>query len=157
MNKLHHASVDCYVIRRAAPPDIGALAPLAALLWPDAGQDALAEEFAHLLSVADAALFVAEHTEEPVGFAHCQLRHDYVEGTDSSPVGYLEGVYVLPEHRRQRVGVQLVRACEAWALARGCTEFASDCELHNMDSLRFHLAAGFTEANRLICFHKRLR
>ena len=43
-----------------------------------------------------------------------------------------------------------------WAKERGCTEFASDCELDNAASLAFHLHAGFEEANRLICFAKRL-
>ena len=47
-------------------------------------------------------------------------------------------------------------ACEAWAKERGCAEFASDCELDNADSLRFHLGVGFEEANRVICFKKDL-
>lgn len=38
----------------------------------------------------------------------------------------------------------------------GCREFASDCELTNEESLRFHLGTGFTEANRIICFTKPL-
>lgn len=38
----------------------------------------------------------------------------------------------------------------------GCTEPASDCELDNDESLAFHLSAGFSEANRVICFAKRL-
>lgn len=38
----------------------------------------------------------------------------------------------------------------------GGLEFASDCELDNEDSLKFHLKMGFVEANRIICFTKRL-
>ena len=34
--------------------------------------------------------------------------------------------------------------------------FASDCELDNAGSLQFHIAMGFTEANRIICFTKRI-
>lgn len=45
---------------------------------------------------------------------------------------------------------------EDWARQQGCRELASDCELHNSDSLRFRLASGFTEANRIICFVKAL-
>ena len=37
-----------------------------------------------------------------------------------------------------------------------CIEFASDCELTNIESLQFHLAIGFAEANRIICFTKKL-
>lgn len=39
---------------------------------------------------------------------------------------------------------------------QGCTEFASDCELDNEASLAFHLKMGFAEANRIICFTKRI-
>ena len=41
-----------------------------------------------------------------------------------------------------------------WAKDKGCTEFASDCELTNEDSIRFHTALGFEEANRIMCFRK---
>ena len=91
-----------------------------------------------------------------MGFAQCQLRWDYVEGTSHSPVGYLEGVYVEPDCRRRGIAKQLLNTCEAWAGARGCLEFASDCGLENRESLGFHLGAGFAEANRIICFVKKL-
>ena len=91
-----------------------------------------------------------------MGFAQCQLRHDYVEGTESSPVGYLEGIYAAPDCRRQGIAGALLAACERWAVKMGCTEFASDCELDNLESLAFHKSAGFTEANRIICFTKKL-
>ncbi len=38
--------------------------------------------------------------------------------------------------------------------AKVLAEMASDCELQNTDSLKFHLAMGFEEANRIICFKK---
>ena len=38
----------------------------------------------------------------------------------------------------------------------GCSEFASDCELGNVDSFKFHMAMRFDEANRIICFKKRI-
>ena len=51
---------------------------------------------------------------------------------------------------------ELLAACQAWAAAQGCREFASDCELTNQESYRFHLATGFGEAGRIICFVKEL-
>ena len=92
----------------------------------------------------------------PVGFAQCGLRHDYVEGTDSSPVGYLEGIFVKEEYRKQGYAKELMSACEQWAKKQGCVEFASDCELSNTDSFAFHMSMGFEEANRVICFTKKL-
>jgi aminoglycoside 6'-N-acetyltransferase I len=96
------------------------------------------------------------YTEEsrPVGFAQCQLRSDYVEGTKLSPVGYLEGIYVEPEYRRRGIARALLRRCEQWAQEKGCAEFASDCELDNRESITFHMHAGFSEANRIVCFAK---
>ncbi len=91
-----------------------------------------------------------------MGFAQCQLRRDYVEGTESSPVGYLEGIFVEESARGGGVAKALLSACEKWAGEQGCREFASDCELSNAVSLAFHLALGFQEANRIICFTKKL-
>ena len=50
----------------------------------------------------------------------------------------------------------LTARCQDWARAKGCSEFASDCPLDNAASAAFHLALGFTEANRIICFTRRL-
>ena len=60
-------------------------------------------------------------------------------------------------HRRRGYAKELLNACESWAKEKGCTEFASDCELENADSFRFHMAMDFAEANRIICFTKRLQ
>jgi len=92
----------------------------------------------------------------PCGFANVELRHDYVEGTESSPVGYLEGIFVEENYRKQNIARNLVKSCEDWAKKMGCSEFASDCLLDNIQSLKFHLAIGFEEANRIICFKKDL-
>ena len=54
------------------------------------------------------------------------------------------------------IAAQLLSECEKWAKEKGCTEFASDCELDNADSYRFHMSLGFEEANRIICFRKDL-
>lgn len=131
------------------------VARLAAELWEHPVEE-LAEEFAALSERSDAALFSAKHADTVIGFAQCQLRHDYVEGTSSSPVGYLEGIFVEKAYRNQGVATALLQSCEAWARTKGCAEFASDCELTNAESLGFHLAVGFEEANRIVCFRKRL-
>lgn len=144
------------MIRKAEMKDAKTVAELALQLWPEHTAEEMEAEFCELLADEDCAVFLCEQAGEAVGFAQCQLRHDYVEGTETSPVGYLEGVFVAEPYRNKRIASALLRACEDWARQRGCTEFASDCELTNTDSLRFHIAAGFTEANRIICFTKKL-
>jgi len=144
------------VIRKAQLPDVPAVSALALQLWPDHTASALEAEFAELIPQPEFAVFLAFDGDAPIGFAQCQLRHDYVEGTDSSPVGYLEGIFVAASHRHMGYARLLLSACEIWAKQLGCTEFASDCELTNVESLRFHLKTGFSEANRIICFTKHL-
>ena len=144
------------MIRKAEIKDLSILAELACQLWPDHTVEEMCAEFAEILAKPDAAFFLAYAEETAVGFAQCQLRYDYVEGTDSSPVGYLEGIYVTEEYRKQGVARELLTACESWAKAKGCSEFASDCELDNVQSLQSHLNVGFEEANRIICFTKKL-
>lgn len=145
------------MIKQAKPEDANILASLAIWMWPDHDPEVLEEEFRKLTKNDNAACFLKFIGGSPVAFAQYQLRHDYVEGTYCSPVGYLEGVFVTEEYRKKRYAAELLAACEQWAIEKDCTEFASDCELDNGDSFRFHLAMGFTETNRIICFKKALR
>jgi len=144
------------MIRKAENKDLPILAELACRLWPENTLEEMQEEFGKIISKSDAAFFLAYGKETAVGFAQCQLRHDYVEGTESSPVGYLEGIYVAENCRKQGIAKGLLTACENWAKEKGCREFASDCQLSNSMSLAFHLKVGFEEANRIICFTKKL-
>ena len=130
-------------------------AELACQLWPSHSREELHATLQDAISDGGAVLLALEG-ERPVGFAQCALRRDYVEGTHTSPVGYLEGVFVQEEYRGRGVATALLRACEAWAGEKGCAEFASDCGLDNAASAVFHLRAGFAEAGRIICFTKRL-
>ena len=142
-------------IVKAEVKDAAEVARLSLQLWPEHDIEEMALEFRELIQMDDAAVFLALEGEA-VGFAQCQLRRDYVEGTQSSPVGYLEGIFVARPCRNRGYARALLAACQDWARARGCTEFASDCELTNSESLAFHLRMGFLEANRIICFTKRL-
>ena len=143
-------------IRIASSDQLSELTELVLQLWPDHDPGEMKAELSEGIADGDAAYFLAWEKGIPVGFAQCQLRRDYVEGTESSPVGYLEGIYVQPEYRRRGYARKLLSACEEWAKEKNCREFASDCELENQESLRFHLAMGFLEANRIICFTKGL-
>ena len=137
---------------RAAAADAENVAALACELWPEHTPEAMAEEYRQLLAKDDAAVFLYRKQGPATGFAQCQLRRDYVEGTETSPVGYLEGIYVREDDRRQGIARKLLSAYEEWAKEKGCTEFASDCELTNTESQAFHLAVGFREANRIVAF-----
>lgn len=136
--------------------DADVLANLAIQMWSDHVLEDLTEEFRQLAMNEEAVCFLKCVDGKPIAFAQCQLRHDYVEGTERSPVGYLEGIFVSEQYRRKGYAAELLSQCEKWAKERGCTEFASDCELDNVNSFRFHMSLGFEEANRIICFRKDL-
>ena len=141
------------MIIQATTAHIDEMTRLASVLWGEE-YEILKAEIEENISNDAAAYFIKLIDDNPVAFAHCGLRYDYVEGTDSSPVGYLEGVFVTEEHRLKNIASELVTECEQWAKDKGCTEFASDCELDNAGSLEFHLKSGFEEMNRIVCFRK---
>lgn len=142
-------------IKKATLDENEKIAKLAIQMWDSHTIEELEQDFSEYMS-AGGVVFLAWFENETVGFAQCGLRHDYVEGTDSRPVGYLEGIFVVKEYRNQGIGQALLTACQNWAREQGCKEFASDCELVNEKSLKFHLKMGFEEANRIICFTKKL-
>jgi len=144
------------MIRRAEEKDLSALTALALELWPDHTREAMESDIRDTMQQEDSAFFLLFVEGKPIGFAQVNLRHDYVEGTETSPVGYLEGIYVKPNYRRRGLARSLVTACEVWLRRKGCEEFASDCQITNEESLLFHLRVGFLEANRIICFAKKL-
>ena len=145
---------NCNKIKKAEITDVSTLAHLAIQMWQDSTISDLEQEFEQLINSDNAVVFMKFIEESPIGFAQCQLRTDYVEGTKTSPVGYLEGIFILEEYRNKGYAKELLSACENWAKGQGCSEFASDCELDNITSYKFHIAVGFEEANRIICFKK---
>lgn len=144
------------MIKQAEITDLTVLSQLAIHMWQDSTVSELEEDFKQIINNDNAVVFIKLVDEKPIGFAQCQLRTDYVEGTETSPVGYLEGIFILEEYRHKGYAKELLNACERWAKDKNCLEFASDCELDNHISYKFHMAVGFTEANRVICFKKSL-
>ena len=144
------------MIRQATKKDLSKIAELATNIYSSSAT-LLKKEFLERLEQSDCAIFVKEVDKKVVDFAECGLRHDYVEGTKTSPVGYFEGVYVSPEHRKNGFAKELLTTCEDWAKNKGCTEFASDCEYCNLNSQAFHKNVGFQEANRIVCYTKKLK
>ena len=142
-------------IKKATKSEIEQVAKLAVKMWDSSTVEELSTDFEDYVNNGG-IVFLAYRDNKAIAFAQCGLRRDYVEGTESSPVGYLEGIFVVEEERLQGVAKQLLNACQNYAKEQGCTEFASDCELENEESLRFHLKMGFAEANRIICFTKKL-
>ncbi len=130
---------------------------LRAELWPDGSLERHRAELARFCLAKNGVAFLAiDSAGHDVGFAEATLRHDYVNGCETSPVLFLEGIYVRGEHRREGVARALCQAVAAWGRAAGCREFASDALIDNLASHAFHAALGFIETERVVYFRKPL-
>lgn len=143
-------------VRAPGAADLPAWVAMRAALWPEEDAGALAAEAARWLHAGADGVFLAEVDGQPAGMAEASLRHGHVNGTATSPVGFLEAWYVAPPWRGRGIGRALVQAVEAWTRVRGCTELASDARLDNTAGRAAHLACGFAEAERVVFFRRRV-
>ena len=128
-------------------------------LWPDA---ALVE---HQREIADSlgspvnervGLIALTDQHEILGFAEASVRHDPVNGCSTSPVAFLEGIFVTPRHRQCGVARLLLATVEDWGRSKGCNELGSDTDWENVEGRAFHDATGFEKTEQVIFFKKDL-
>jgi aminoglycoside 6'-N-acetyltransferase I len=127
-------------------------------LWPEMTEEENARETEAMMT-ATPRFFVRiamSREDKSVGFVEATLRTDYVNGCATSPVTFLEGIYVEPRARRQGVARALVSAVEEWGRGMGCREFASDALLENISSHSMHRALGFEETERVVYFRREI-
>lgn len=131
---------------------------LRSALWPGTSDTDHLEEMAAFVADPDRYGQFMAYADDgtPVGLAEVSVRTDYVNGTETSPVAFLEGLYVAPAARRQGVARALLLEVRAWARARGCSELASDTDLGNTLSQTVHSRLGFTETERVVYFRMAL-
>jgi aminoglycoside 6'-N-acetyltransferase I len=146
-------------VRAATAADAGAWSRLRQALWPQADPGQHAGDIEQMLARPEnaAAFLLVDAEGEAHGFAEASLRRDYVNGTESSPVGFLEGWYVQADWRGRGGGRALIAAVEHWSTQCGVSELASDALLDNDAGHRAHQACGFEETERVVYFRKRLR
>lgn len=125
-------------------------------LWPECDRTEESSHFADVAKSDSATCFLAKIDAAWIGFIYVALRHEHVEGASTSPVAYIEGIYVEPSGRQTGIGRQLVLLAEAWGRLRGCSQLASDTEVGNSGSIHFHRQAGFKETGRIVTFLKEL-
>ena len=141
-------------IIRASEENINELSQMALELWPENNIEDLKRDFAYIIGHLSDKVLLAQIENEYAGFIHMSVRKDYVEGSSSNPVGYIEGLFVKPEYRGKDVGTELYNAGAKWVKKKGCTEIGTDCTISNRVSFDFLIKMGFEEANRIICFIK---
>jgi len=137
---------------------IGRWVEMRLALWPDTPEAEHRAEVESSLAESDryASFLCEDEAGVAAGFAEASIRRDYVNGCETSPVAFLEGIYVLPAYRRRGVARALITAVERWATSQGCQELASDTATDNLRSQSLHMALGFEETERVVYFRKEL-
>ena len=145
------------IVTRATPAHVEDWARLRDLLWPEDGIDSPRSAIVeHLAADDDRVAFVAVEGDTVLGFAEAGIRHDPVNGCDTSPVAFLEGIAVDPSRRRGGLARALAQAVEAWARGRGCDELGSDAGEANVEGQALHRGLGFEERERVVFYRKLL-
>jgi aminoglycoside 6'-N-acetyltransferase I len=142
------------MVIKASVTNLDELMIMATDLWPDYDYAGLKKTFSDLLYSDKFNVLLYMEGSDTIGFIYLGIRTDYVEGSDTSPVGYVEGIYVKPGNRRKGVAFQMLAAGELWLKEKGCTQIGSDIYIDNQVSYDFHTRIGFKEAGRLIAFIK---
>jgi len=146
-------------LRHCEERDLADWIDLRLQLWPGDHAEDFFEEARDMLAQPQryGAWLVRDEKGEALGLAEAAVRSDYVNGTEGSPVLFLEGIYVRVDARRQGLARALAGAVQAWGVARGCVDFASDAALENSVSHALHRALGFVETERVVYFRKPIR
>ncbi len=136
--------------------NLEALARLMFEMWPQSSYKEELQDCQRILRAQDETCYLLKDQNSYVAFIYLKMRQDFVEGSKSSPVAYIEGIYVCPTHRKLGLASRLVNKAEQWAHSMGSSQLASDAEINNESSIAFHKNAGFREANRVVCLIKDL-
>jgi aminoglycoside 6'-N-acetyltransferase I len=146
-------------VRKAGSADVDDWLGLRLRLWPNTSLEEHHREIVQQLRDPRRflALLACDGDGQAVGFAEIALRVDPVNGCVTSPVAFVEGIYVEPGQRRRGAARALLTAAEQWAAAHGCRELAADVLLEDIVSRNFHQATGFMPTERVIFFRKELR
>ena len=144
------------IVHPASATDLAWLS-LRSRLWPDGTESEHLRYMADALARGHCVRLASAPDGSAIGFVEASQRVDYVNGTSTSPVAFLEGLYVEPSARRRGVARALVAEVERWAAAQGCSELASDSPIDNVTAHAAHRALGFEETERVVYFRRAVR
>ncbi len=139
-------------IIRASNENLDKLTELGVALWPNNEYDSLQSDFEYIIGHLLNRVYLAKSDEDYIGFIHLAIRKGFVEGANSSPVGYVEGIYVKPEFRKMGVAKALYNAGVQWVKSKKCYQVGADLGLNNETCPDFYVNMGFDEVNRIICY-----
>lgn len=125
--------------------------------WPRHSEADIKKDFKRMLGSKSEQSFLCRNERGyAVGFINVAIRTDYVEGSKTSPVGYLEGIYVKRAYRNQGIAKMLFAAAQKWFAKKKVSEIGSDAVTSNKVSQKFHKSLGFKKGETIIHFIKKV-
>jgi len=100
-------------------------------------------------------LFIKDNGNKILGFVELSSRN-IVDGCLSSPVAYIEGLFIKKENRGNGLGTKTIEAIKIWCKERGFTELGADTELANKRAQKFFNSVGFHETFRIVEFRTKI-
>ena len=143
-------------VKKISKKNLKEVARMSLALWTDSSLEEEYEDAEEVLRSKKKTCFLLKDKGAYVGYISLSLRKEYVDGMTSSPLTYIEGIYVDPAYRRQGLGEQLIALGAEWGKEKGCSQYASDTALYNTASISMHKKNGFKEVSRVVCFVKDL-
>jgi len=141
-----------------ASQDFEDLYEMSQKLWTDFKKNELRKLLIESIPLRKNKILMAKSSDgKNIGFSFYSIRNDYVEGAEKSPTGYLEGIYVEPEFRKNGIAKEFLRLGELWCKEQGCTQLGSDTWLSDKESRNFHKNLGFWEEDELVHFLKNIQ
>lgn len=115
------------------------------------------EEMQWLFASDETGCFLVwSESGDAIGLLELTLRN-FVDGCVGGPVGYIEGIYLIPEQRAQGHGKRMIEFAAEWSRQHGCKSMATDAEIPNTDAQQFYRNLGFNEGWRVVGFTKSLQ
>ena len=144
-------------ISKITKKDFAKWMELGVLFWSRHPKEKTEREFRRIINSKNEVSFVCKNEHESfLGFINLAIRTDYVEGSKTSPVGYLEGIYVKEAYRKKGVAKMLWQEAEKWLIKKGVSEIGSDTGTDNVASQKFHQKMGFKKGETLIHYLKKI-
>jgi len=88
---------------------------------------------------------------ETIGLVELSERN-IADGCLSSPVAYLEGLYLKPEYRSKGLGREVILQVMSLCRESGFSELATDTNFDNFRARAFYKALGFEELEHCVGF-----
>lgn len=94
---------------------------------------------------------IKNDNSETIGLVELSARN-IVDGCLSSPVAYLEGLYLKPDYQGRGLGRSVMKLIFSWCSDKGYTELATDTNYENFRARAFYKALGFEELENIVGF-----